>query len=149
MALRERNKTASFLIPALLCLALGPIECAAAVGDLITTITGLQFKDLKIGDGPTPRPGQTCLVNFTGSLYQDGKRGREFENSLSSGKPHGFVIGRGKAIKAWDQGIASMKVGGKRTLIVPPDLAYGSEGLSGLVPSNAWVIYDVELLNCR
>jgi peptidylprolyl isomerase len=111
-----------------------------------TTASGLKIIDLKVGTGPSPKPGETVTVNYTGWLYVDGKKGTKFDSSLDAGKPFQFPIGQHKVIPGWDEGVATMKVGGKRTLIIPPDLAYGSRGAGGVIPANATLIFDVDLL---
>ena len=98
-------------------LPLGASTTAAAqeVGKTVTTSTGLQITDSKIGTGATPRPGQTCVMHYTGWLYQNGAKGQKFDSSVDRGTPFEFPIGRQRVIAGWDEGVASMKVGGKRT----------------------------------
>ena len=115
-----------------------------AVGVEITTPSGLKYVDIVIGDGDSPRIGQTVTAHYTGT-FEDG---RKFDSSLDSGKPYSFVIGAGTVIKGWDEGILSMKVGGKRKLIVPPDLAYGASGRPG-IPPNSTLLFDIELLSVQ
>jgi len=107
---------------------------------------GLQIIDIKIGTGPSPKTGQTCVMNYTGWLYQNGAKGKKFDSSLDRNEPFEFPIGTGHVIKGWDEGVATMKVGGKRTLIIPPELGYGASGAGGVIPPNATLIFDVELL---
>jgi len=134
-------------------------SCAAALVALVspftralaqpvtTTPSGLKIIDTKVGTGPSPKPGQTCAMNYTGWLYQNGKKGAKFDSNLDHGSaPFEFPIGQHKVIAGWDEGVASMKVGGKRTLIIPPELAYGSRGAGGVIPPNATLIFDVELV---
>ena len=113
-----------------------------------TTPSGLKIIDIKVGTGPSPKPGQTCAMNYTGWLYVNGKKGTKFDSNLDHGSaPFEFPIGRHQVIAGWDEGVASMKVGGKRTLIIPPELAYGPAGAgAGLIPPNATLIFDVELV---
>ena len=112
----------------------------------MTTASGLQIIDTKVGTGPSPKPGQTCVMHYTGWLYEGGKKGAKFDSSLDRGAPFEFPIGTGRVIKGWDEGVATMKVGGKRTLIIPPQLGYGERGAGGVIPPNATLIFDVELL---
>jgi peptidylprolyl isomerase len=126
-----------------------PVDAKDAAVDpkatVFTYATGLKVADLKAGTGAFPRKGQTCVMHYTGWLYQDGKKGAKFDSSVDRGKPFEFPLGEGRVIKGWDQGISTMKVGGKRTLIIPPDLGYGSVG-SGSIPPYATLIFEVELL---
>src|SRR6476646_9008294 len=116
---------------------------------MTTTASGLQYEDTVVGTGATPETGQICVMHYTGWLYQDGKKGAKFDSSLDRGKPFEFPIGTGRVIKGWDEGVASMKVGGKRTLIIPPALGYGARGAGGVIPPNATLIFDVELLGVK
>jgi FKBP-type peptidyl-prolyl cis-trans isomerase len=116
------------------------------VGKTMTTASGLQITDSKIGTGATPKPGQICVMHYTGWLYQDGAKGKKFDSSVDRGTPFEFPIGAGRVIAGWDEGVATMKVGGKRTLIIPPNLGYGARGAGGVIPPNATLIFDVELL---
>jgi peptidylprolyl isomerase len=108
----------------------------------ITTPSGLKYIDTEVGTGASPTTGQTVKVHYTGTLT-DGKK---FDSSVDRGQPFSFKIGVGQVIKGWDEGVATMKVGGKRTLIIPPDLGYGERGAGGLIPGNATLLFDVELL---
>jgi len=127
-----------------------PPATAQAVGKTMTTTTGLQITDAKIGAGASPKPGQICVMHYTGWLYQDGAKGKKFDSSLDRGKPFEFAIGKGQVIGGWDEGVATMKVGGKRTLIIPPQLGYGARGAGGgVIPPNATLIFDVELLDVK
>jgi peptidylprolyl isomerase len=122
---------------------------AQAVGRTVTTATGLKITDDKIGTGATPRPGQICVMHYTGWLYQGGAKGQKFDSSLDRGQPFEFPIGRQRVIAGWDEGVATMKVGGKRTLIIPPELGYGARGAGGVIPPNATLIFEVELLGVK
>src|SRR3984893_12067633 len=122
---------------------------AQAVGKPMTTPSGLQITDSKIGTGPTPQPGQICVMHYTGWLYQDGAKGKKFDSSVDRKEPFEFTIGKRQVIAGWDEGVASMKVGGKRTLIIPPDLGYGARGAGGVIPPNATLIFEVELLDVK
>ncbi|MES1180042.1 MAG: FKBP-type peptidyl-prolyl cis-trans isomerase [Hyphomicrobium sp.] len=130
----------------MLILATAP---ASAQGNTVTTASGLQITDTKVGSGAQPKPGQTVVVHYTGWLYDKGAKGAKFDSSLDRGEPFEFPIGMGQVIKGWDEGVASMKVGGKRTLIIPPQLGYGARGAGGVIPPNATLIFDVELLGLR
>lgn len=116
---------------------------------MTTTPSGLQFEDTVVGTGASPQTGQTCVMHYTGWLYKDGEKGNKFDSSLDRGQPFEFPIGTGRVIKGWDEGVASMKVGGKRTLIIPAALGYGARGAGGVIPPNATLIFDVELLDIK
>ncbi len=122
---------------------------AIAQETTVTTPSGLKIEDAKVGDGATPTTGQTCIMHYTGWLYENGQKGRKFDSSVDRGEPFEFPIGTGRVIKGWDEGVASMKVGGKRTLIIPPELGYGARGAGGVIPPNATLVFDVELLGIR
>ena len=115
----------------------------------MTTPSGLQITDTKVGDGATPKAGQTCVMHYTGWLYQNGSKGKKFDSSMDRGEPFEFAIGARQVIRGWDEGVATMKVGGKRTLIIPPELGYGARGAGGVIPPNATLIFDVELLDVK
>ena len=112
----------------------------------VTTSSGLQIIDTKVGTGATPRKNQTVVVHYTGWLYVNGAKGKKFDSSVDRNEPLRFPIGAGQVIGGWDEGVGSMKVGGKRTLIIPPNLGYGARGAGGVIPPNATLIFDVELL---
>jgi peptidylprolyl isomerase len=114
-------------------------------GPGIKTPSGLQYWDIKGGLGATPEAGQTVMVHYTGWLTS----GKKFDSSVDAHKPFTFPLGQGAVIKGWDEGVATMKVGGKRQLRIPPDLAYGEKGYPGVIPPNATLIFDVELLSAR
>ena len=112
-----------------------------------TTPSGLQITDTVAGTGASPKTGQTCVMHYTGWLYKDGAKGAKFDSSVDRGDPFEFTIGVGQVIKGWDEGVASMKVGGKRTLIIPAAIGYGERGAGGVIPPNATLMFDVELLD--
>jgi FKBP-type peptidyl-prolyl cis-trans isomerase FkpA len=122
---------------------------AQAPGKTVTTPSGLQVTDSKVGTGATPKPGQTAVVHYTGWLYQDGAKGKKFDSSVDRGQPFEFPLGQHRVIGGWDEGVASMKVGGKRTLIIPPELGYGARGAGGVIPPNATLIFEIELLGVK
>ena len=115
----------------------------------MTTASGLQIIDTTVGTGPSPKTGQTCVMHYTGWLYENGAKGKKFDSSVDRGQPFEFPIGQGRVIKGWDEGVATMKVGGKRTLIIPPALGYGARGAGAAIPPNATLLFDVELLGVK
>jgi peptidylprolyl isomerase len=125
------------------------LPMASAQAAEVKTSSGLRIIDVKVGTGPEPHAGQTVTVNYTGWLYVDGKKGQKFDSSLDRNQPFSFTIGEGQVIKGWDEGVATMHVGGKRTLIIPPDLGYGASGAGGVIPPNATLIFDVDLLSVK
>ncbi len=133
-----------------IAVAVGMVAAAPAGAQPVTTTsTGLGIIDTKVGTGPSPKPGQTVVVHYTGWLYEGGKKGKKFDSSLDRGEPFEFPLGKGQVIAGWDEGVATMKVGGKRTLIIPPSLGYGASGAGGVIPPNATLIFDVELLKVK
>jgi peptidylprolyl isomerase len=127
----------------------GSFTPAAAQAKTMTTASGLQITDTVVGTGESPKTGQTCVMHYTGWLYVNGVKGKKFDSSVDRGEPFEFPIGRGRVIKGWDEGVATMKVGGKRTLIIPPALGYGAQGAGGVIPPNAVLMFDVELLGVK
>lgn len=110
--------------------------------DVVTTESGLKYKELQEGTGATPKKGETVVVHYTGTL-EDGKK---FDSSRDRNQPFKFKLGEGQVIKGWDEGISTMKVGGRRQLIIPPELGYGARGAGGVIPPNSTLLFDVELL---
>jgi peptidylprolyl isomerase len=129
--------------------AIAPVNHAHAQGKPMTTPSGLQVLDTTPGTGASPKTGETCVMHYTGWLYVNGQKGQKFDSSLDRGQPFEFPIGVGRVIKGWDEGVSTMKVGGKRTLIIPPDLGYGARGAGGVIPPNATLIFEVELLGIK
>ena len=119
---------------------------AQTAGKPVTTSSGLQIIDSKVGTGASPKSGQICVMHYTGWLYENGAKGKKFDSSVDRGTPFEFPIGQQRVIAGWDEGVATMKVGGKRTLIIPPALGYGARGAGGVIPPNATLMFDVELL---
>jgi peptidylprolyl isomerase len=134
----------TFVIGSLGCIA--TTAAAQAPGKTVTTASGLQIIDTTVGSGASPKPGQLCVMHYTGWLYEGGKKGKKFDSSVDRNEPFEFPIGLRKVIAGWDEGVATMKVGGKRTLIIPPELGYGVRGAGGVIPPNATLMFDVELL---
>ena len=119
-----------------------PSKPAAAEPKTITTASGLKYQDLVVGKGPTPKVGSRVMVHYTGWLTD----GTKFDSSVDRDQPFLFRLGRGEVIKGWDEGVATMHVGGKRKLTIPPGLAYGKQGAAGVIPPNATLVFEVELL---
>jgi peptidylprolyl isomerase len=116
---------------------------------MIKTPSGLQYEDAVLGTGASPKPGQTCVMHYTGWLWENAAKGKKFDSSVDRGQPFEFQIGLGMVIRGWDEGVATMKVGGKRTLLIPAALGYGSRGAGGVIPPNATLLFEVELLGLK
>jgi peptidylprolyl isomerase len=153
-----RPPVRSIAAAAILAAALAVAGCAgtpeatvaqAPAAPAVTTPSGLQYSDMQVGTGASPRPRQTAVVHYTGWLYQGGAKGKKFDSSVDRGKPFEFPVGAGRVIKGWDEGVATMKVGGKRTLIVPAHLGYGAQGAPPDIPGNATLIFEVELISLK
>src|SRR5258705_2025775 len=112
----------------------------------MTTASGLQVIDSKVGTGASPKSGQICVMHYTGWLYVNGAKGKKFDSSVDRNEPFEFPVGAGRVIRGWDEGVGSMKVGGKRTLIIPPQLGYGASGAGGVLSPEATLTFDVRLL---
>jgi FKBP-type peptidyl-prolyl cis-trans isomerase FkpA len=112
-----------------------------------TTPSGLQYTDVTTGEGSEAAKGQHVTVHYTGWLFDNGEAGEKFDSSRDRNEPFDFPLGAGWVIKGWDEGVQGMKIGGQRTLIIPPELGYGARGAGGVIPPNATLQFDVELLN--
>ncbi len=113
---------------------------------MITTASGLQFEDTAIGSGAEARAGQHVSVHYTGWLYNDGAKGAKFDSSKDRNDPFEFGLGGGEVIRGWDEGVQGMKVGGTRLLVIPAALGYGARGAGGVIPPNATLLFEVDLL---
>jgi FKBP-type peptidyl-prolyl cis-trans isomerase FkpA len=112
---------------------------------IVKTASGLQYEDMKVGTGAEAKAGQNVEVHYTGWLTN----GTKFDSSVDRGEPFVFPLGAGRVIKGWDEGVAGMKIGGKRKLTIPPELGYGARGAGGVIPPNATLVFEVELLGVR
>ena len=121
----------------------------AATNQVIEMPSGLKYTDTKTGDGAAAAAGNKVSVHYTGWLYNNGAKGTKFDSSVDRGQPFQFTLGAHQVIAGWDEGVAGMKVGGKRTLIIPPELGYGARGAGGVIPPNATLMFDVELLGVQ
>ena len=139
------KKLARSLFAALACL----IGAAQAEAAPVKTPSGLTYIDEKVGDGAAAVAGKKVSVHYTGWLDEAGKKGKKFDSSVDRGQPFEFSLGAGQVIAGWDEGVAGMKIGGKRTLMIPSALGYGARGAGGAIPPNANLIFDVELLGVK
>ncbi len=121
-------------------------EATQETSQVVTTESGLKYIDHVVGDGDEAVAGQPVQVHYTGWLYENGAKGAKFDSSHDRNEPFGFPLGAGQVIKGWDEGVAGMRIGGKRELIIPPDLGYGARGAGAGIPPNATLVFDVELL---
>jgi len=144
-----RRAAFSLLAAGLAAATIHPATAHAQGSKMTTLPSGLQIIDTVVGSGNQPKPGQTCVMHYTGWLYENGAKGKKFDSSLDRGQPFEFQIGAGRVIRGWDEGVATMKVGGKRTLIIPANLGYGARGAGGVIPPNATLMFDVELLGLK
>lgn len=117
-----------------------------AEAETVTAQSGLKYEDHKVGEGTEAKAGKNVSVHYTGWLNNNGEKGEKFDSSLDRGQPFQFQLGAGMVIRGWDEGVAGMKEGGKRTLMIPAALGYGERGAGGVIPPNADLIFDVELL---
>jgi peptidylprolyl isomerase len=131
------------------CTGTSDTGTAQVAANAVTPESDLQITDTKIGTGVSPKTGQTCIVHYTGWIYEHGVKGKKFDSSVDRKKPFSFVLAEHQVIEGWERGVSTMKVGGKRTLIIPPALAYGSAGQGGTIPPNATLIFEVELLDVK
>src|SRR6202047_5354342 len=144
-----RNLPIAVAVAGVLLIAMPPSVLSQTAGKTMTTPSGLQITDSAVGTGATPKPGQICVMHYTGWLYEGGKKGKKLDSSVDRNAPFEFPVGQRKVIAGWDEGVATMKVGGKRTLIIPPALGYGARGAGGVIPPNATLMFDVELLGVK
>jgi peptidylprolyl isomerase len=142
-----QRREALLALAAIAAVTLGPKPGRAQ--SVMTTPSGLKIIDTQPGTGASPKTGQPCVMHYTGWLYENSTKGKKFDSSVDRNEPFEFKIGVGQVIRGWDEGVATMKVGGKRTLIIPPDLGYGARGAGGVIPPNATLIFDVELLGVK
>lgn len=145
------KKQLLLVLPLGICLALAPLSVraqAAGGGQTVNLPSGLRLIDNTVGTGGEAKSGQTVTVNYTGWLYQNGGKGKKFDSSFDHDGPFKFTIGSGQVIQGWDQGVVGMKEGGKRTLIIPPDLAYADQNIAdGLIPPWSTLIFEIELVH--
>src|SRR6202040_1149297 len=144
-----RNLPIAVAVAGVLLIAMPPSVLAQTAGKTMTTPSGLQITDSAVGSGAMPKPGQICVMHYPGWLYEGGKKGKKFAGSVDRNEPFEFPIGQRKVIAGWDEGVATMKVGGKRTLIIPPALGYGARGAGGVIPPNGTLVFDGESLGVK
>ena len=120
-----------------------------AQAEMATTESGLKYEDHKVGEGAEAVKGKKVSVHYTGWLDNNGEKGTKFDSSVDRGQPFAFPLGAGRVIAGWDEGVAGMKIGGKRTLYIPATLGYGARGAGAAIPPNANLIFDVELLGIQ
>ena len=135
----------------LIFLTVGVLMCAANVmaTEMVKTDSGLRYVDQKVGDGAEAVAGKTVQVHYTGWLNDNDQKGKKFDSSVDRGRQFSFPLGAGRVIKGWDEGVAGMKIGGKRTLYIPSDLGYGARGAGRSIPPNADLIFLVELFGVK
>jgi peptidylprolyl isomerase len=143
-------RTAGAAVALALTVAIAPLASVAAATNQVTEMPdGLKYTDEKIGAGAAAKSGEQVTVHYTGWLDNAGVKGKKFDSSVDRGEPFSFTLGAQQVIPGWDEGVAGMKVGGKRTLVIPPELGYGARGAGGVIPPNATLIFDVELLKVQ
>ena len=147
-------KKTAWLLAAIAAIAFSALPAAAdekkgGESKMQKSPSGLQWEDVKVGTGATPKTGQICVMHYTGWLWEEGAKGKKFDSSVDRGQPFEFPLGQGRVIKGWDEGVATMKVGGKRNLLIPPQLGYGARGAGGVIPPNATLLFEVELLGVK
>ena len=144
---------AVFLVPSAITFAQAPSGAIAPPpSKMDAKVTQMEKIDTKVGNGAEAVSGKTAVVHYTGWLYDPDaaeKKGKKFDSSLDRGSPFSFPLGAGRVIRGWDEGVVGMRVGGKRTLIIPADMGYGARGAGGVIPPNATLIFDVELLEVK
>jgi FKBP-type peptidyl-prolyl cis-trans isomerase len=138
-----------YLLSILAVLGLISAASDAGAGTAVKTPSGLSYEDTSIGKGAEAVSGKAVSVHYTGWLNDGGKKGKKFDSSLDRNQPFDFKLGAGMVIAGWDEGVAGMKIGGKRTLMIPSKLGYGASGAGGAIPPNADLIFDVELLEVK
>ncbi len=146
--MRAFPRAGALIAATIIVIIAGALAAAAPAiaQNVMTTPSGLKIIEVKRGSGASPKTRQTCVMHYTGWLYENGTKGKKFDSSVDRGQPFEFKIGMHQVIAGWDEGVATMKVGGKRTLIIPPALGYGERGAGGVIPPNATLLFDVELL---
>ena len=115
----------------------------------MTTASGLQIIDTTVGTGASPKPGQTCVMHYTGWLYENGQKGKKFDSSVDRNEPFEFPIGQHHVIAGWDEGVQGMAAGGTRVLTIPAELGYGARGAGGVIPPNATLVFEVDLISSK
>jgi peptidylprolyl isomerase len=142
----DRLASLGFAVATLLLFAAPGCAADDELPKMTKTKSGLQYAETQEGTGEKPKIGDRCRVHYTGWLYEDGKKGKKFDSSVDRNQPFSFPVGRGQVIKGWDEGVADMKVGAKRLLLIPPELAYGKRGMGRVIPPNSTLLFEVELL---
>jgi len=134
---------------AVVVLLISSVAAVGAAEKLVRTESGLAYKDVKVGKGPAAKSGDMVVVDYTGWLDEGTKKGKKFDSSHDRAKPFMFKLGGGQVIKGWEEGVAGMKVGGKRILYIPPALGYGEKGAGSAIPPNADLIFEVDLIEIK